>query len=316
MMKKSSKIDTPEVPEAAPSPAPAAALPLLDGNQSDFASEISRKVEEAILERRQDQERRKAEKTARPAKPPTRESAKDSPLRKPPAGDNQHDFFVPVVTDISVKDAIELMDLAVFRLAKSSRRKGDIITHRLADVVIEVSSGPHGMATIYDYDIVLMMVSHLAKQTEKNRREGINDLPPRIFQPSMGDILKFTKSVSGGRQYMAIEKALDRLQGTQVKITQIGKAAKTRRSGYFPLIAGADVVSRTDTGKVDRLAISIPDWIYDAVTSHEKPAILTFDPDYFLLRGALARYLYRLARKAAGNSQAIYKFSTVYERSG
>ena len=97
-------------------------------------------------------------------------SAKTSALPAPKAGkkarkaeaDKQLDFFVPALRDIPVKDGVGIMDIAVFRLSKSQTRKGDLIRYHLPDAVVEVASGPHGMATIYDYDIVLMCISHLA----------------------------------------------------------------------------------------------------------------------------------------------------------
>lgn len=284
----------------------AARLPLDDGNPGEYFLRNMRLFEEAREER------------ARNSRKKEQKDKEQGALRAPPPDDVQQDFFVPNLVDISLKDSIDLMDVAVFRIAKGQTRRGDIITHKLSDVTVEVTAGPHGMATIWDYDIILMMVSHLAVQTQQYRRRGANEKPPRVFRPSASEILKFMRSASGGRQYKRIEEALDRLQGTQVKISQkgAGKDAKRRRTGYFPLIAGAEVLSRTDTGAVDQVSITIPDWIYDSVVSHEKPEILTLDPDYFLITSGLGRFIYRLARKAAGRTEAYYLFKTLHERSG
>ena len=80
-------------------------------------------------------------------------------LRRAPANDNQPDFFVPSLWDIAIKDGIGLMDVAVFRLARNNRRKGDMIEHRLRNLTIQVKSNYDGMATIEDYSIIMMMIS-------------------------------------------------------------------------------------------------------------------------------------------------------------
>lgn len=236
-------------------------------------------------------------------------------FRKPPANDNQPDFFVPTIQDVPIKDGLDLMDIAVFRLAKSQTRKGDIIRHELPGVTITVAGGAHGMATIMDYDIVLMMVSHLAEQT-RLYRHGRAPKPAKAFRPGSVEIFKFCRVSKGGSSYDKLAEALRRLQGTFIEIAQTTGAKKSRRTGYFPLIAGADVISKTDTGRIGTVEIIIPDWMYDAVTMHTNPEVLTVDPDYFLLKKGLARFVYRLARKAAGKGEAVYSFATVHMRSG
>ncbi|WP_255448531.1 replication initiator protein A [Telmatospirillum sp. J64-1] len=236
-------------------------------------------------------------------------------MRPAPANDNQPDFFVPSLCDIPVKDGIGLMDIAVFRLSKSQTRKGDTIRYELADAVVEVKGGADGMATVYDYDIVLMMISHLA-DAMRRYRAGLGEMPSAKFRPHSAEIFKFCRMPFGGRQYEALEQALDRLQGTYIKISVNDRRKAGRRAGYFPLIAGATVATRTDTGRVGSLEITIPDWIYQGVTGHQKPEILTVNADYFLIRKGLARFIYRLARKAAGTGEAAYSFETVHARCG
>lgn len=82
--------------------------------------------------------------------PAASEERVKSPLRVAPANDDQPDFFVPSLCDISIKDGIGLMDVAVFRLARNQRRKGEMIRHELPGAIIEVTSSAYGMATIED----------------------------------------------------------------------------------------------------------------------------------------------------------------------
>ena len=82
-------------------------------------------------------------------------------LRAAPANDNQPDFFVPSLCDIALKDGIGLMDIACFRLGSKSMTQR--IRHELPGVTVEVLGGRDGLATIHDYDIVLLMISQLTQ---------------------------------------------------------------------------------------------------------------------------------------------------------
>jgi len=74
--------------------------------------------------------------------------------RKPPKGDKQLDFFMTTPLEAAKKDDRSLMDVAVFGLGKTPSFKP--IDYDLPDAVITVAgSTRHGMATIFDYDIVL-----------------------------------------------------------------------------------------------------------------------------------------------------------------
>jgi len=238
-----------------------------------------------------------------------------SSLRPAPANDDQPDFFVPSLYDIPVKDGVDLMDVAVFRLSKRQQRKGDVLRYHLHGAEVEVTAGGYGMASVWDYDIVLMCISYLA-DTVNRHRAGKGELPPRTFRPHVKDVLKFCRLSDGGKQYEAVERALDRLKNTTVKITKTNRNARLRATSGFGLIETYRVVSRSDTGRVSIVEIVIPDWIYEAVVTHDNPQILTVNPDYFLVDKGLGRFIYRLARKSAGVNSARYCFKTIYDRSG
>lgn len=101
--------------------------------------------------------------------PPTPNKSGKSSLREPPEGDAQADFFVPSVYDVASKDSRTIMDVAVFRLSKKEKRAHDVILHQLPDGYVRVTSGPDGMASIWDYDIVLMAISHLTDAVNRHR---------------------------------------------------------------------------------------------------------------------------------------------------
>lgn len=77
------------------------------------------------------------------------------------------------------------------------------------------------------------------------------------------------------------------------------------------------MVTRTAQDRIGLVEIDVPDWVYRGVVKTEgKPSILTLNPDYFPITRPIARFLYRLARKAAGATEATYGLSELHKRSG
>jgi len=239
--------------------------------------------------------------------------------RAAPLDDDQLSFFVPTVHDAPVKDDLNLMDIAPFSLSKTV--KGGVLRYELKDSIVTIEGGAEvGLATAYDYDIFINMVSHLAAEMREYgiaQKKGLRpDIPARIYRPAAAELLKFCRRDLGGKQYLELEKALDRLQATRIKITNLSDG-KRRETEAFPLIGHFKVVSRTVQDKIDQVEIEIPGWVYEGVvTPHGKPSILTLNPDYFLIARPLAKFIYRLARKTAGEGEAFYRVDDVHVRSG
>lgn len=241
-------------------------------------------------------------------------------LRAPPADDAQLMFFVPAVYDAPIKDDVNLMDVAPFSLGKRART--GVIRYELKDSLITIEGGADtGLATVFDYDIFLNMISALAEEVRRYRIEegkGLRPtLPAKVYRPSVAHILKFCRRSSGGRQYEEIEQALHRLAKTTITVTNLSNG-KRRQVDTRPLIGEYRVVSKTSTGKVDEIEVTIPDWVYTSVVKNEKNLpLLTLHQDYFLISSGLGRFIYRLARKAAGKGgEARYGLREVHKRSG
>ena len=238
-------------------------------------------------------------------------------MRKAPKGDEQPDFFVPTLYDVGTKDSRSIMDVAVFRLSKKDRRAGDIIRYDLSDGHVTVSAGPAGMASVWDYDIVLMAVSHLTEAMNRYR-EGKNEKPGRMFRPHVADMLKFCRRTDGGKQKSDLIETCIRLNTTHVAVQRTKKA----RNGRLVTISeGEALISRYkiiegDTGKPEYIEIELADWMYREITEGKNPDVLTVHPDYFLIDPGISRFVYRLARRSAGKTQAKWAFRTIYERSG
>ena len=113
-----------------------------------------------------------------------------------------------------------------------------------------------------------------------------------------------------------MEAALDRLANTTIKVVNL-HSGKRRQVDSRPLISGYSVVSRTGSNKIDVIEITIPDWVYLSVVRNEKSLpLLTLHQDYFLISSGIGRFIYRLARKAAGKSEARYGIKELHKRSG
>lgn len=249
-----------------------------------------------------------AEPVAQPAKPDRRKKAIPAV---------QGDFFTPLLYDVGARDNRGTMDVAVFRLSKKDKRANSVIRYELPDGFVEVSSGPYGMASVWDYDIVLMAVSHLTEAMNRYR-DGKGEKPSQIFRPHIGDVLKFCRKDNGGNQKDAVAGALQRLQTTYVGIERTNMLRGEMRTVTEGenLIGPSKIISNAKTKKIEYIEIKLADWMYDEITKGTKPDVLTVHPDYFLRESGIGRFVYRLARKAAGKDSALWGFKTIYERSG
>lgn len=234
--------------------------------------------------------------------------------------DPQLSFFVPSIYDAPLKDDVNLMDVAPFSLGKAKR--GGEIRYELKDCIITIDgSASAGLATVFDYDIFLHMVTSLAEEARRYRLEqekGLRtDIPARVYRPSTSHILKFCRRSSGGKQYKDLEAALDRLQGTRIKIVNL-TGGNRREVVTMPLIQTFKVISKTANGNIDLVEIGIPDWVYNGVVRDKgSPQVLTLNPEYFLITQGIGRFIYRLARRAAGKTGAArYGMKELHKRSG
>ena len=135
-------------------------------------------------------------------------------LRKTPRGDEQRDFFVPVLADVPLRDSVHLMDIAPYRLSHKS--KATEIRYNVNDTEILIKGHPdYGLATIKDYDITIHMISHLNIEAQR-WRDGLTDKPPRKYRPNTYDILKFCRRGDGGKQHTILVDALYRLENTNI----------------------------------------------------------------------------------------------------
>ena len=193
-----------------------------------------------------------------------------------------------------------------FSLSKSHRTAP--IDFCAGDVSIRVEAVPdHGMATIWDADILIWAASQIVEARDKGLRTS------RLMAATPYEILNFIGRGVSMRDYQRLKAALDRLQSTTVA-TSIRQAAEGRRHRFSWINEWQE---RTDRhGRPAGIELIVPDWFYRAVL--DDALVLTIDRDYFGLTGGLDRWLYRLVRKHGGKQRNGWRFDFrhLHQKSG
>ena len=175
-----------------------------------------------------------------------------------------------------------------FSLSKSHRTRP--IDFELGSVSIRVEAVPdHGMATIWDADILIWAASQIVEARDAGLRTS------RLMAATPYEILTFTGRGTSLRDYQRLKAALDRLQSTTVA-TSIRQRANGRRHRFSWINEWKELADAKGTPL--GLELILPDWFYAGVL--DAALVLTIDPAYFRLTGGIERWLYRLVRKHGG----------------
>ncbi len=198
--------------------------------------------------------------------------------------------------DIVARDAQDLMSWPFFSLAKSRRVRP--IDFRMGDISIQVeATAEHGMATIWDADILIWAASQIVEARDKGLRTS------RFMSATPYEILTFINRDHSARSYERLKAALDRLQSTTV-VTSIRQPSERRRHRFSWIAEWKERLD--DKGRPLGIEMILPDWFYAGVL--DNALILTIDPAYFDLMGGLERWLYRLVRKHGGRQTWGWSF--------
>ncbi|MFL4469022.1 replication initiator protein A [Tateyamaria armeniaca] len=208
----------------------------------------------------------------------------------------QLDLFHALPGEFAVRDAQDLMSYPFFSLSKTHRTRP--IEFAAGGIEIRVEAvADHGMATIWDADILIWAASQIVEARDSGLRTS------RLIAATPYQILTFIGRGTSARDYHRLKAALDRLQSTTV-CTSIRQPAEGRRHRFSWI---NEWTERIDTGgRPDGIELIVPDWFYRAVINDT--LILTIDRAYFDLTGGLDRWLYRLVRKHGGRQKAGWRF--------
>jgi len=198
--------------------------------------------------------------------------------------------------DMAPRDSQDLMAWPFFSLAKS--RRITPIDFHMGNVSIRVEATlEHGMATIWDADILIWAASQIVDARDNSLRTS------RLMTATPYEILTFIRRDDSARSYDRLKAALDRLQSTSVA-TSIRQPSERRRHRFSWINEWKE---RLDSdGRPLGIELIVPDWFYAGVL--DDALILTIDREYFSLMGGLERWLYRLVRKHGGRQTYGWSF--------
>lgn len=216
------------------------------------------------------------------------------------------DPFIVACGDASPRDQRDLMERPFFSLAKS-RRTAPIL-YEAGGVRVEVFAVPeHGMATIWDADILIWAAGQIVEAENQDLRTS------RFLRFTPYHLLTAIGRETGASDYKLLKGALTRLQSTSIRTTI--RQGETWRRHQFSWINEWEELTRRD-GRVEGMEFVLPDWFYRGVI--DRSLVLAIDPAYFRLKGGIERWLYRVARKHAGHQPRGWVFDVphLHEKSG
>lgn len=232
--------------------------------------------------------------------------AKHGQYRQKSAEREQLELFRALPGDLAPRDAQDLMAYPFFSLAKSRRTAP--IDFKMGAITIKVEATPeHGMATIWDADVLIWAASQIVQARDAGLRTS------RLMAATPYEILTFIGRGSSVRDYHRLKAALDRLQSTSVA-TSIRQPIERRRHRFSWINEWKETADAN--GRPLGVELILPDWFYAGVL--DDALVLTIDRAYFALTGGLERWLYRLVRKHGGQQDGgwSFDFSHLHAKSG
>jgi plasmid replication initiation protein len=208
------------------------------------------------------------------------------------ATEQQIDLFLDSLVDTPIKDDRALMEFPFFSLQKHPRHNPIIFQD--SRVKIEVTGGERGIATIWDKDVIIYVISLINDRIER----GAPVSPTICF--AAHDFLKLTGRGTSATVYEQFKDTLFRLRSTTIKTSIVADGEAEERG--FGWIDSYRIHRRDVRGGRKIMAaveVKVNDWMFRAIVKDRR--ILTIHRDYFALKMALERRLYELARKHLGN---------------
>ncbi|GBQ51646.1 replication initiator protein A (plasmid) [Komagataeibacter sucrofermentans] len=210
---------------------------------------------------------------------------------------NEADLFVDSLIGAPLKDDRALMEYPFFSIQKQPRMEP--LVYDDGKIQITIEPGPKGLATIWDKDILLYVVSLINERIERGMTVD------HTVRFAAHDLLRVTGRGTGKRSYDLLLDALHRLRSTNI-MTTIESADERDRRGFGWIETWRVVERKTSTGRKIMAAIEITlnDWMFRALVKERR--VLTINPTYFSLDSGLGRRIYEIGRKHLGN-QEIWK---------
>jgi plasmid replication initiation protein len=239
-----------------------------------------------------------------------KELASPVPEKRPRLLPDRHptrDFFIADILDWALKDDRHSMEHPMFSLSKKPDRRIRHYEHNGNS--IKIAPGAYGLATIWDKDILIYLISQIVEGLNQGREDAKN----RKVRFRVHDYLVSTNRPVGGEHYKRLEAGLDRLKGTSIKTNITAGGIRVKHA--FGLIDDWKIIEKSPTNeRMIAVEVTLSEWLYNAVAARE---VLTLNRDYFRLGGALERRLYEVARKHCGRqAKWIVGMEMLHRKSG
>ena len=218
----------------------------------------------------------------------------------------QMDLFIASASDVSPKSHQDLMARNWFSLAKQKRIAP--IEHHFNDSWVKVTGNPkHGLATIFDNDVLIFVIAQYMSAINNNIPTG------RRFQFTGYEFFQFIgRKKFGGKGYADLWASLERLHNTFVETNiRLGDSARNHSFNWL-----SEIKQTVENGRHRGYEIVIPEWLYSSVVNDK--LVLTLDNGYFDIKGGLERWVYLFARKTSGWQTGGWSESlhSIYLKSG
>lgn len=201
----------------------------------------------------------------------------------------QHDLFICDVGDAVLKDVMPQMEHPFYSLSK--KPETSIRRYENNGQWLQVTPSVKGLATIYDKDILIYCISQVIAKLKAGE-----PVSKRVRLNSR-DLLVFTNRGTAGKDYEALQEAIERIRGTTIS-TNI-RTGDVEQTDTFGLIDSSSIKRKHGLdGRLLSCEITLSDWIFNAIQHNE---VLTLHRDYFRLRKPLERRVYEIARKHCGH---------------
>ncbi len=202
------------------------------------------------------------------------------------------ELFYACLTDVPARLPMVLMEFPIFVMTKKRSTVEFSWFNPKYDLQLTVTPTAHGIANMYDLDILIFIASQLIEASN-------NDLETsKRIKLHIGTLLKFVLRGNDGDRNDAIINSLRRLKGTLIE-TNIPANGISFTDG-FSLIDGYKEYRSETTNNRLHVEITLSDWLYRSILSDE---IRPLSHKYFKLTKMFDRNLYLLCHKHLGNQQ-------------
>lgn len=213
------------------------------------------------------------------------------PTLKPKLYEETEFFIADEIEINSFRSESNAMEHPFFAL-----KNGDTKTrvYQNGNVTLEIIPSALGLPTIFDKDVFIYAISKL-QQAMNQGLEISNDVYFTAY-----DFFKMVNREGGGSQYKKLERALDRLNGANLKTTLILDEDNKQIESVGFIDRYKILLEKKGKLEIGMIKISFPSWLINLIKNQ---SVLKISPDYFRIRKAIDRRIYELARKHCGNQK-------------